>query len=147
MEKTTKEYPRIKFEVISQQHCCGVIIVGGFYLEEPYRDWYSGRTKPAKVWPSLEDQLADFTTRFEGDLSQYIADGNNHNGQYILQATFTDRQPEGLEAHFVKSGWKLDYKWKNHNSGNEVRMYSKRLSNKEIRALIKEHNFEYEEEY
>jgi hypothetical protein len=154
--KKTKVHKQISFGINTSDHCCGILVVGGFSEDTGHYDWLTDRNTHVKIFRTQEDQVTDFSKRFEKNLIEYILDGNNHEGQYILQAslvekyesagfaTMTEGQFPQLRKWFEENDWKLAYRWKNMNSGNTVVLYQKCLTNKAIHELAEKLGLEEE---
>lgn len=122
-------------------HCCGIGIIGSFHL---YRNWN-------EPFPKDPTELSTkFGNYIEHEVANWISEGNNYEGQYIVQSSrikFSKgsyQYPE-LDTWFDEFYGKPITTWKNHNTGNTVVLYQKRLTNSYIKKLIKEYSLDYED--
>lgn len=141
---------QILFGIDSIMNCCGVLELGGFHYQDGEYDWASRKVIKGKQFSSEKEQIADFNKRFRSSLAHYIVGGGDNSGRYVLIASLvssyknigTGQMPE-LIPWFKESGWKAVYEFKNQNTGNDVIFFQKLLTQKEIKALLKEHDLAF----
>lgn len=142
---------QIEFDLTQFPDCCGAIVVSNF--RQTHSGGFFDRDTTKKL-PSLEDVFLVFEEDLDEKVAKYIEyDSVNKGGRYLLQASLVSKYgttevgqfPE-LAEHLLKTGWKVSAKWKNSNTGNEVTLYRKMLSNKKVRQLHNDYNGGYDNE-
>lgn len=151
MTKKTTTFRDIKFEVYSTD-CCGILNIGNFTYDQGHHNWYSsGRGTRATTFKTKEEQLKAVEKRYtEGLFSCISNDGHYEGGQYLLQASIVTKygfngkhQCPEMEEFLLSKGFKVTATWKNHNTGNTIKFFQKKLSNRDIKALYKTKGVSY----
>jgi len=133
--------------------CCGILNIEDFAYDEGSYGWLSHRdtARKATTYASKEIQFEDIEKNYVTKLFDCIVeDGHYKGGQYLLQASMVSKyynpgvrvretppQCPEMEEFLMSKGFKVAVTWKNHNTGNTLKLFQKKLTNKEIRDLYK----------
>lgn len=151
MTKKTATFKDVEFNIDSTP-CCGILNIGDFSYDQGQTDWYNFRNSTkARTFTTKEAQLKAIEKRYtDGLFSSIYNDGHYEGGQYLLQASIVTKyrvngnhQCPEMEEFLLSKGFKVNATWKNHNTGNTLKFFQKKLTNKEIKDLYKTKGVSY----
>jgi hypothetical protein len=143
MATKKNKFPKMNYELLSLNYCCGIGEVGRFREQEDGYDWgnwgngfTSKQVKAEKLYKTKEEQAE----ACYADIVQKTGSGDNFGDDFFSQLIITlvssygsdqgghkkdSHQWQEMEDILLREGWTIWSVFVNPNHGNEVTVYGK----------------------